>query len=310
MALHAFYCVADSKHFLGAVALLNSLRLMGHREPFVLLDCGLGAEERDLLEPHASIVTAPNVRSPLLAKWAAPLLRPAEVMVLVDADVIAVAPLTPLIDAAGEGKVVAFADKRHDRFHPAWAEALGVGQLEPRTYVNAGFLALPRSPGESALERIRDLENSLDLSSSRGIGPGGTRADPFFFPDQDVWNAVLAAFVDSRRMQVLERQLAPAPQFNGVRLVDATTLECRCEDGRRPYLLHHWGQKPWLAPTLHNLYTKLLPRLLLAEDVQVRLAPGELPLRLRPGLPSQADRLLTRLRYLSRQGFRRVRKTT
>ena len=37
----AFYCVAGERYFLGAVALVNSLRLVGHREPVFLLDCGL-----------------------------------------------------------------------------------------------------------------------------------------------------------------------------------------------------------------------------------------------------------------------------
>ena len=39
----AFYCVADERYFLGAVGLINSLRLVGHDEPIHLLDCGLRA---------------------------------------------------------------------------------------------------------------------------------------------------------------------------------------------------------------------------------------------------------------------------
>ena len=45
----AFYCVADERYFLGAVGLVNSLRLVGHREPIFLLDCGLDDEQRELL---------------------------------------------------------------------------------------------------------------------------------------------------------------------------------------------------------------------------------------------------------------------
>jgi hypothetical protein len=33
----AFYCVADERFFLGAVGLINSLRLVGHAEPIYLL---------------------------------------------------------------------------------------------------------------------------------------------------------------------------------------------------------------------------------------------------------------------------------
>ena len=35
------YCVADSRYFPGAVGLVNSLRLVGHREPILVLDTGL-----------------------------------------------------------------------------------------------------------------------------------------------------------------------------------------------------------------------------------------------------------------------------
>ena len=44
----AFYCVADERYFLGAVGLINSLRLVGHTEPIFLLDCGLTAAQRRL----------------------------------------------------------------------------------------------------------------------------------------------------------------------------------------------------------------------------------------------------------------------
>ena len=33
MSRAAFYCVADERYFLGLVGMLNSLRLLGHREP-------------------------------------------------------------------------------------------------------------------------------------------------------------------------------------------------------------------------------------------------------------------------------------
>ena len=48
----AFYCVADERYFLGAVGLINSLRLVGHDEPVYLLDCGLTDAQRELLAAH------------------------------------------------------------------------------------------------------------------------------------------------------------------------------------------------------------------------------------------------------------------
>ena len=55
----SFYCVADQRYFPGAVALVNSIRLVGHREPIVLLDCGLTPAQRRLLEPEVELVTRP-----------------------------------------------------------------------------------------------------------------------------------------------------------------------------------------------------------------------------------------------------------
>jgi hypothetical protein len=52
--------VANARHFLGVVGMLNSLRLVGHREPVYLLDCGLTAPQRDLLSPHVRIVAGPR----------------------------------------------------------------------------------------------------------------------------------------------------------------------------------------------------------------------------------------------------------
>ncbi len=54
----AFYCVADDRYFLGAVGLINSLRLQGHAEPIYLLDCGLDPRQRELLAAHVEVVDA------------------------------------------------------------------------------------------------------------------------------------------------------------------------------------------------------------------------------------------------------------
>ncbi len=60
----AFYCVSDARYFLGAVAMINSLRLNGHREPIYLLDAGLSDDQRELLAAEATIVKAPPRRRP------------------------------------------------------------------------------------------------------------------------------------------------------------------------------------------------------------------------------------------------------
>jgi 3-mercaptopyruvate sulfurtransferase SseA len=56
MPTAAFYAVSDSSYFLGAVGLINSLRLIGHLEPIYLLDCGLEEWQREAIEGEVTIV--------------------------------------------------------------------------------------------------------------------------------------------------------------------------------------------------------------------------------------------------------------
>ena len=74
--------------------MVNSLRVHGHSDPVYVLDCGLDPDQRDLLAPHATLVPAPSEAPPWLLKTVAPLRHPAEVMVLIDADMIVTRPLT------------------------------------------------------------------------------------------------------------------------------------------------------------------------------------------------------------------------
>ena len=87
----AFYCVADERYFLGAVGLVNSLRLQGHCEPIYLLDCGLGEHQRELMGPRSSRSRPGRPARPDVLKTIAPLAHPAEVMVLIDTDMIVTA---------------------------------------------------------------------------------------------------------------------------------------------------------------------------------------------------------------------------
>jgi hypothetical protein len=113
---------------------------------------------------------------------------------------------------------------------------------------------------------------------------------PFYFADQDVVNAVLAALLTPDEILCLEHRLAPHPPFTDVAVVDEQQLSCVSRDGTHPYLLHHTLAKPWLKPTPVNAYSRLLPRLLFASDVALRLRPEQVPLRLRTGRLGHVDR--------------------
>jgi hypothetical protein len=270
----AFYAVANEPHFLGLVALLNSLRLQGHDEPLLVADCGLAAWQRELLAAHAEVVEVDRSTPPHLLKPLVPRLRPAGKMILVDADVVILRPLTPLLaETAG---VVVFADPVAHRFHPEWAELLDLPPMRLGPYLNSGFFVLNGSVGESVLDLVAGKQHWIDAASSRY---GGSRSSsPFYYLDQDVWNAVLASSVDAAELAVQPADLAPHPPFS-------------VSEGREPFLLHHVDRKPWLDSTRANAYSRLLPRLLLAPDVALRLAPDQVPLRFRRGLVADAERM-------------------
>jgi hypothetical protein len=302
----SFYTVADSAYFLGAVALVNSLRLAGHAEPIVVLDSGLEPHQRELLEREATLVPAPSGKHPMYVKWFVMLDRPADVMAFVDADIAVLRSLEPLLELAGDGKVVAFEDLNPVRYQPEWAELVG-RPVERRTYVNSGFLALRGR--RDLLQRLHDAQQRITQ------GPvAGTERRPFKFPDQDVLNAVLGAYVLREETAVIERRLGPVQPFSRLRLVDADRLDLRYRDGATPYLLHHLYEKPWLQRTPTNPYTRILPRLLLGDDVALRPRVEEVPWRLRPGfVPGRArdalavPALATRARFKARQLVREAR---
>ena len=100
-----FYTVTDARHFIGAVGLINSLRLSGHNHPIVLTDLGLTEQQRRLLEGVVEILDADSEVPGVLAKPLGPLEQPAEVMVVLDADVLVVRSLDPLIDEARAGRL-------------------------------------------------------------------------------------------------------------------------------------------------------------------------------------------------------------
>jgi len=301
----AFYTVANARHFIGVVALLNSLRLAGHTEPIRLMDAGLTDEQRTLLANHVELLPAPlDVPAVHLAPYG-PLQRPAHVQVLLDADIIVIRSLEELITAGLRGTAVGFVNDppNHDRFFAGWESALALGPLRRRPYLNAGQFVIPGSLNDRLLEPWIDGQHHVGMLGTRY---GRARlSDAFYFADQDVVNAVLAAYLDDSEIVIMEHRLAPHPPFAGLRLQDALHQDCRYSDGVSPFFLHHTMGKPWLQATRRNVYSALLPRLLLADDVALQLEPTTLPVRIRNGLLAVADRQRADLQALVLAGTRR-----
>jgi hypothetical protein len=302
-----FSCVSDASHFLGAVALLNSLRVVGHDEPFVLLDCGLEPWQRQALAPVATVVPAPRDVAPMLLKPEAACALPAEVAVVLDADVIVTRPLHELIATAAEGRIVVFANGDSDRFFPEWGPLLGLGPPRRQPYVASGHLFVPAARLEF-LERFRAAQRTIDLGqtllANDELLSRSTPSDPFYYPDMDVLNALLATVLGPDELTVVDYRLAPHAPFPGVELVDEATLRCRYADGVEPLVLHHVLRKPWLAAVPQTPYSRLLPRLLLGDDVALRLDPQRVPLRLRHGRLATLDRVRAELQAAVRTRVR------
>ena len=296
--------MVERRHFLGAVALINSLRLQGHDEPVVLLDCGLDARQREILSREATILEAHRATAPHLLKAVAPLRQPNEFMLLIDTDIIATRSLDPIFDVAAQGKVVAFAD-RLDRYDPRWQEMLHLDRpVRRQPYINSGLIVLPRDPGLRLLRRLEECEPYADVE--RSLFGSGTSDYPLYFLDQDILNALLGAEFAAEDVDVLPHRLAPHPRFNGVAVADRRRILCTYPDGEQPFVLHHIQRKPWLARVPASVYSVLLPRLLLEPDVALRLKPSDLPMRLRSGRAGGVARRGITLAFAVTSGRRRL----
>jgi hypothetical protein len=283
----AFYCVADARYFLGAAAMINSLRLHGHAEPVFVLDRGLTDSQRQLLAAEATVVRGRPDTPPWLLKTVAPLDRPAHVVVLIDADMIVTRPLAELIERAGEGRVVAFRNDTQ-RFVPRWGELLELGSVRRGPYVSSGLVFLGRPLSERVLRLMDDRASRVDFELT--FWRRNVREYPFLYADQDLLNAILATRVEADRLDALETRLAATPPFRGLRIRDQRVLRCAYRDGVEPYVLHHFHRKPWLAPMRHGIYSRLLSRLLLEGDVALSVPENEIPLRMRRGPLARIER--------------------
>ena len=139
---------------------------MGHREPIFLLDCGLTLAQRELLESHVTLVPAPRDTKPFLLKTIAPLEHPAEVMVLIDADMIVTRPLNDLIEVASADRVVAVEHPR-DRFVPEWGQLLGLGTARRHRYLSSALVLLGGAAGHEVMRDMDETRDRIDFDRDR-----------------------------------------------------------------------------------------------------------------------------------------------
>lgn len=276
------YAVADSAHFPGAVAMVNSLRGTGYHGDIIVGDIGLEAAERRILEAQVQVEPVARQRGPQQLKTVLPRRSTAAVRVLIDADIVMMRPLGAVIDDR-RAPLLAFVDAVADRFRPEWAD-LGLGIPEPGVYVNSGFLVLGGPLAFEMLDLVHDAQTLLDPDDFMT----GSSTKPFYYADQDVWNAVLCTAGRRTWLDARDARLAPHPPFPGLHEGGAGGL--RYADGEEPALLHHVGPKPWLRATAANAYTREFARLVSGGVGPIRLDPARLPVRFRRGWRSRVAR--------------------
>jgi hypothetical protein len=284
----AFYTVANHQHYLGVLGLINSLRLVGHTDPVIVRDCGLSSSQTSRLQTQAWVVRSECPLPATATKGLLPLACPADVMVILDADVIVTRRLDAEVAAARAGYVVVFPDDTPGRFFEEWAE-LGLGMPRRQAYASAGHFIVPRVLGSELLETVHRLSATVDVS--RTFVGGGRVADPLYYLDQDVMNAVLLTAVPPERVAMQPAGVVAYTPFDDLVVEDEQQLVCRRNDGSTPALLHHVLDKPWLKAMRPNAYSQLLGRLLLGDDVAIPARRSEVPLRLHRSAAGRVDRL-------------------
>lgn len=287
MTAATFYTVTDSDFFPGTVALLNSLRLVGHNEPLVVLDNGLTASKRERLEGVASVVDLPS-GSTLVAP---PTLKPfprfigaSGTIVLIDSDMIVTASLASTLALAEQGQICLYPDPEDARWFAEWEELFSLSRQPRRqTYVNSGLVAFSVDRWPCLLEDW--WAACLRVPADRMFT---VEDQPLRYGDQDALNGILMSEVDAESIVVLPRWGVSIPHKRQPTVIDQDTLACTCDEGRVS-ILHHYGRpKVWSRTGRQRLrfpeaYVRLFPRVVSGRDVALRLAPSEVPWWLRLG---------------------------
>ena len=288
-----YYTIANAPFFPGLVGLLNSLRLSGNEGELVVLDCGLTDEQRTRLEPHARLMQQPaeSRPHPALLKPFAQALEPEGVIVLIDSDMLAVRSLDWVVERAEAGTICLFPDPIPDRWFAEWEETLALRRpLRRRPYLNAGFVAFSVERWPDLLARWWELCAVIPPEE-----PYSSQEALFWAADQDALNAYLSSEIPDDAVEQLPAGGEAYPEEAlRVQVVDAQTLTCEL-DGEPVSILHHslgpkvWQRYGWLRLRA-DAYVQLLPRVLFAVDVPLRLDPSEVPFRLRPGRGPRSTR--------------------
>jgi hypothetical protein len=278
-----FYTIANHRFFLGAVALLNSLRVTGHSGELVVLDVGLVPSERELLEDHARVVASPKpIEShPTMMKPYPHFFEPSGTVVAIDSDILVTGSLGEVFELADQGKICAYPDTPtvRNRWHAEWEQTLKLrSPLRHEVYVNAGFVVFSTTHWPQLLERWWNVCQLVPGDQAYG------HETIFNAGDQDALNALLMSEISRDNVALLPE--AQAAFAGDVTVEDLDTLRCSANREQKTILHYLDSPKPWEPTGWLRLaatdYVRLMRRLLFAPDVPLRLDPNQVPVWLRP----------------------------
>ena len=197
------------------MALLNSLRLVGHAEPMYPLTAACATGSGSWSPTDVTLIEGPRDAPAYLLKTLAPTAHPAETMVLIDVDMVVTRPLTALTATAG-GAAWSRSATRSTASSPSGASCSTWARLERRPYVSSGLVVLGGEPGAEVLALWHDGQRRVEFERSWfGRDEDGY---PFRFIDQDVLNAVLASRA-ADELTVVPASVAPHQPYRGLRIV-------------------------------------------------------------------------------------------
>jgi hypothetical protein len=312
-----YVTIADENFFVGAVALINSLRLTGNDGRIVVLDAGLTERQRRTLAEACDVCDPPVSKTGVFVVFLKPavcLLGLTGTVVLVDSDVIVTRRFSPILDQAAAGKICVIGSEANPnrRFPDAWRASLGLrSPVRVQGYMGAGLIALDIDRWGDFMQRWLELCELVPPERSDlpfELPWEDVQDNPFSYPEMDVMNALFMSEVPSESIVDLGLQASPGPPDNDmVRILDRSKLRC-LNGSEEPYVLHYWNRpKAWLRGARPHLafdaYVELMARLLSADDVPVRVDAQELPIWLRDELvgkfvrraPRRARRVVRRV---------------
>ncbi len=291
-----YYTVSDRGYFAGTVAMVNSLHVTGNAGKVVVLDRGLTDHQRSALGSRCSLVRLEDIwadgeRHPYLLKPFPYLLEASGSIVIIDGDMIVTQNLGAILERVDAGKICAFEDPTvPGRRFSQWETDLQLrAPLRQQTYVNAGFLAF------STVHRPDFLPRWWELCSTVLPNWEDDYNSPYYWRDQEALNALLMSEIPADALEVLSKSGAPAfRDLKRTRVVDARSL-ASIFDGDETVVLHNAGPvKPWDPRKWYrlqrNAYLKVMPRVLFADDLPVRIRPDDVPGWLRDGVVPGAQR--------------------